>query len=640
MAATFVQAKSDNFDFAPISLTFDSPTTAGNLLLASFTGLASSVSATGPAGWTEIHNAIGSGGSNAGHFGIWYKIADGSETTVAITQNNVRPTEAFIAEISGLASTGVFDKYSIINTLAGDNAQTADTAIVAPSLTPNSAVGTALTILGGPRREDINGNGSSAIAGFSQLLLSHNGSTNRPWLEIHKLDYATASEISASATADSGEPWGAHVALLLFNAASGGSGPSLSGPSGASAGQTSASGSVSTDTGNGTLYAIVSTSSTQPSVAQIQAGLDHAGSAADWSGSAAVNATGVQNVVATGLTAETQYYFHFQQVNSSAEDSLVVSSAAFSTDVATQDYYVIPIIGQSNAIGRADIRVGIDDDYSGIGGAMQWSGGAAIPATNPLDHVGEIAGDTGFWLGAANTFAANNTFDKPILFVPFAQGGTGFFNNNWNQGDTLYTNAVAAINAAMASSPGNILAAIFWHQGENDAVNSSTTYQADITAMYSAMITDISAMTADTPFIIGHINDNSASTAVINVAMDSFAAAQSSVEVVQTNDLTTIDSAHFDAASLYTMGERYYAAYVTLTSTSLSIDVGTGMPDGTYRTVLVDDSNNVVYSGNVNYTNGQASVTVSVAAGTNLEGFVIDNEVTHVNGAVINGISA
>ena len=108
--------------------------------------------------------------------------------------------------------------------------------------------------------------------------------------------------------------------------------PTLSSPTGTATGQTTADGSVSTNIGTGTLYAIVQESSVgTPSVAQIQAGLDGDGSAAPYDTSQAVSGTGAQAVAATGLTADTEYVWCYQQ-DDGTTDSAVVTSAAFSTD--------------------------------------------------------------------------------------------------------------------------------------------------------------------------------------------------------------------------------------------------------------------------------------------------------------------
>lgn len=96
----------------------------------------------------------------------------------------------------------------------------------------------------------------------------------------------------------------------------------LSLPTGASTGSTTADGTVTTDTGEGTLYSLVSENATETDATIIASG-----------DSQAVNATGIQNVSATGLSPNTSYYYHYVQVVDTV-NSNVVSSAQFTTDPA------------------------------------------------------------------------------------------------------------------------------------------------------------------------------------------------------------------------------------------------------------------------------------------------------------------
>lgn len=111
-------------------------------------------------------------------------------------------------------------------------------------------------------------------------------------------------------------------------------GPVLSAPTGArtpsSAGGTNASLSVSTDTGAGTLYWVLSTSATPPTPTQIQAGQDSSGSPAPVSGNQAVSATGVQNASTSSAAIATKYYAYFNQKNGAAVSN-VASSSQFNT---------------------------------------------------------------------------------------------------------------------------------------------------------------------------------------------------------------------------------------------------------------------------------------------------------------------
>jgi hypothetical protein len=73
-------------------------------------------------------------------------------------------------------------------------------------------------------------------------------------------------------------------------------------------------------------------------------------------------------------------------------------------------------------------------------------------------------------------------------------------------------------------------------------------------------------------------------------------------------------------------------------ASTLNITV-TNTPDGTYKTIITNPSDDsVVFAGNLAYSSNSATTgSLSLAVSTALTGFVIDNEATHVNGAVITG---
>lgn len=110
--------------------------------------------------------------------------------------------------------------------------------------------------------------------------------------------------------------------------------PALTSATDAKNGQTASTGSVSTDEGNGTLYWVVTTSSTAPTAAQVKLGQDNSGTAAADSGSQAVSGTGSQAMAGSGLAANTAYTTHFMHEDSAANQSVVVSASGFTTDAA------------------------------------------------------------------------------------------------------------------------------------------------------------------------------------------------------------------------------------------------------------------------------------------------------------------
>lgn len=103
--------------------------------------------------------------------------------------------------------------------------------------------------------------------------------------------------------------------------------PTLTSPTG-TGGSLVCSGSVTTDEGNGTLYAVATASATSPSAAQVKAGQDHTGAAALRAVSQAVSATGAQTVASGAVTAGTRY-LHYMHEDAATNQSTVSSSASF-----------------------------------------------------------------------------------------------------------------------------------------------------------------------------------------------------------------------------------------------------------------------------------------------------------------------
>jgi Concanavalin A-like lectin/glucanases superfamily len=122
-------------------------------------------------------------------------------------------------------------------------------------------------------------------------------------------------------TDESGPPitWGSGAVILPFIPA-GSITPVLSSPTGTQTGSTTASGTVSTDQGNGTLFFIATVNSSE-TAATIKAG-----------NSQAVTTSGIQNVSVSGLTPSTTYFMHY--VHDNGSESNVVTSASFTTDAA------------------------------------------------------------------------------------------------------------------------------------------------------------------------------------------------------------------------------------------------------------------------------------------------------------------
>lgn len=111
--------------------------------------------------------------------------------------------------------------------------------------------------------------------------------------------------------------------------------PVLSSSTASSTGTTSASIGVTTDTAEGVLYYVLTTSATPPSKAQVKAGQNNGGTSADWSGSQAVSSTGAKTAAPTGLSSATTYYTYFMHEDATGNQSNVVAASGFATDAST-----------------------------------------------------------------------------------------------------------------------------------------------------------------------------------------------------------------------------------------------------------------------------------------------------------------
>lgn len=113
--------------------------------------------------------------------------------------------------------------------------------------------------------------------------------------------------------------------------------PTLTSPTAIATGQTTATGTVSTNEANGTLYWLASVNSSE-TAATVKAG-----------SSQAVSATGTQSVSLSGLTAATAYYLHYVHRDAAGNDSAVSTSAQFTTSAAVVRGVAVTLYNGSTA---------------------------------------------------------------------------------------------------------------------------------------------------------------------------------------------------------------------------------------------------------------------------------------------------
>jgi hypothetical protein len=215
---------------------------------------------------------------------------------------------------------------------AGDPSANPD----APSLSPSW--GSADTLwLWGAAWDNATRTISSYPSSYTSNQVANNAASSSAGvaLAIASRELASSSTDPGTATISVAEQWSAW--LIGVKPAGGGdtTAPTLTSPDFTATGETTGTATVSTDEGNGTLFCVITTSATSPSVAQVKAGNDHTGTAAAFaagSGSGqAVSATGTQTVNVTGLADSTAYYAHFVHTDAAANDSTVSTDATGDT---------------------------------------------------------------------------------------------------------------------------------------------------------------------------------------------------------------------------------------------------------------------------------------------------------------------
>jgi len=179
--------------------------------------------------------------------------------------------------------------------------------------------------------------------------------------------------------------------------------PVLTSPTGTATGQTTASGTVDTDEGNGTLYWLTTTNSTE-SAATVKGG-----------SSQAVTATGEQSVGVTGLTAATGYYLHYVHRDAAGNDSTVASSSLFTTDSVP-----VPVPG---------VRIQLHDgatEQAGLSGLTVAWFDDDDPATMgaPVLQSSTETTDASGWLEVDLDGYTALDIDDPGFLIVYKAGGT------------------------------------------------------------------------------------------------------------------------------------------------------------------------------------------------------------------------
>jgi hypothetical protein len=195
------------------------------------------------------------------------------------------------------------------------------------------------------------------------------------------------------------------------------------------------------------------------------------------------------------------------------------ASAALRATFGSPDdvgYDIIPVIGQSNALGRGlDINLdyldGPDSRVYQFANLSSPYPDQVVVAREPLFHQ-DLPGQTvGFALTFAKLYAQTAPVNRRVLLVPCARGGTGFASTGsytWRVGETgasvnLHTLAVAQINKALALPGRNRVVAFLWHQGEANTGDAALKHANDLDTLIRDLRTRYGA---NVPFVLGQMS--------------------------------------------------------------------------------------------------------------------------------------
>lgn len=195
-----------------------------------------------------------------------------------------------------------------------------------------------------------------------------------------------------------------------------------------------------------------------------------------------------------------------------------------------------------------------------------------IQAKEPLDHHTKKENRIGFALTFAKLYAEVYLEDgREVLIIPCGKSGSGFHNNKWNKGDTLYEDAIDRTNYILKQFPKSELKVVLWHQGEDD-VNKEN-YQTNLDSFIVNLRSDLKndsvlfILGGMVPYWVDQLDARKLVQDIISATPNRIAAtayANPYLPIAIEADTNDPDFIHYTAAGQREMGARYFLEYVKL----------------------------------------------------------------------------
>ena len=250
--------------------------------------------------------------------------------------------------------------------------------------------------------------------------------------------------------------------------------------------------------------------------------------------------------------------------------ALVVPCMAVPVVEAAEDAVpdeIVLLIGQSNMAGRAALET---QDQTPLGGCLLWNGRAWERARPPLNRYsthqkpGSLQG-----LSPGPSFVAAYRAARPDLVVgiaSWARGGTTLqeWHPEHREPFDLYEEAVRQTHAALKT--GGRLAAILWHQGEDDVARWQPGFSSEHATRVDAYPELFRAhvqrlreefQQPDLPIVFGQLGQWRDDFRAFNEMIVRQPEHLAHTACVSTEGLTNSDPWHFDRRSQIELGRRY-----------------------------------------------------------------------------------
>lgn len=240
---------------------------------------------------------------------------------------------------------------------------------------------------------------------------------------------------------------------------------------------------------------------------------------------------------------------------------------------------LVVIAGQSNAIGMLSAAaVGLDAAYPAVrwyyrhakAAATTWftePGGWTdlMPRTTVIDGIQFPAGTAGVELSLGRYLAENDPSSTWYL-AAMGVDGSGLADEWLNPAFPASGGALLAqlktFIADRISESGAELSAVVWIQGESDSTESpdNTNYATNLTTLIETELRG--SFGSSFKAIVHRLTSkySGGSSAIIRAAQEGFCVGKSNAQYTIADDLVLRDAAHYDDASVVTLGQRIGAA--------------------------------------------------------------------------------